>query len=148
MKSEPTRKMIWLILIAVIIVAAFLMFNKNSEEVIVEDNSDETDITQVENTEPVVESEPEPDPVEIDYRIVEERDISYLNCKRLAVSTVVPDDAVERDVEHTLYLLARDYLIDWDDVTVWAWGYSEEAQIGTIPATKGTVEESLPGLCS
>lgn len=85
---------------------------------------------------------------EVEYRIVEERDISYINCKRIAVSVLVPDDAIPVSVENTLELLARDYLIDWDDVTVWAWGYSEESQVGKIPATKGTVEESLPGFCS
>ena len=89
----------------------------------------------------------EPEPDEVAYRIIEEDDISYAGCKRLAVRVVVPDDAAERDVEHTLYLLARDYLIDWDDVTVWAWGYSEESQVGSSVATKGTVEESLPGAC-
>jgi len=90
----------------------------------------------------------EPEPVEVDYRIIEEDDISYAGCKRIGVRIVVPDNAERRDVDHTLYLLARDYLIDWDDVTIWAWGYSEESEVGASVASKGTYEETLPGFCN
>lgn len=90
----------------------------------------------------------EPEPKEVEYRVIEEDDISYAGCKRIGVRIVVPDSAEQRDVDHTLYLLARDYLIDWDDVTVWAWGYSEEAEVGASVASKGIYEETLPGFCN
>lgn len=92
---------------------------------------------------------PEEEPKEIDYTIVEEKDISYANCKRIGVSILVPDDAKKKDVDHTMYLLGRDYFMnDWDDVTIWSWGYGEKSDVGKTPATKGIYEDTLPGFCN
>lgn len=75
--------------------------------------------------------------------IVEEEDISYLGCDRLAVRVTVPDDALQSRVSSVLNALLYDY--EADDVTIWAWNASERSQVGTISATRGTYERSTCG---
>jgi len=76
------------------------------------------------------------------YTIVEEEDISYLNCKRVGIRVTVPDDAQEGDVNFTLDKIIEDNKSEWEDITVWAYKNSEEAQVGTIGYTKGMREYS------
>ncbi len=79
---------------------------------------------------------------EVDYKIIEEEDISYLGCKRTGIRIVVPDEALKVDVSYTLGKIIDNYKSDWDDITVWAYKYSEEQQIGKIPYTMGMKEYS------
>jgi len=79
---------------------------------------------------------------EVPYKIVEEEDISYLGCKRIGIRIVVPDEADKADVDYTLEKIINNYRSDWDDITVWAYKYSEEEQVGTIPYTMGMKEYS------
>ena len=85
---------------------------------------------------------------EVEYQVVEEEDISYLDCKRVGVRIIVPDEAVESNVKYTLKIIAQEYLTEWQDVTIWAWGYSELNEVGESGATKGIYEESLSGFCN
>jgi hypothetical protein len=85
---------------------------------------------------------------EVEYRIVEEEDISYLGCKRIGVRIIVPDESEKANVKYTLKLLAENYLTDWQDVTIWAWGYSELNEVGESGASKGIYEEKLSGVCN
>lgn len=93
-------------------------------------------------------SETDVEPAEVSYRIIEEEDISYRGCKRLGLRITVPDDARERDVDFTLASIAEEYLEDWTSITIWAWGYSEEAEVGASMTSKGTYEESLSSTCN
>lgn len=110
---------------------------------------------QSEQTQTNVQVENDPDPVEtnieepelLTYEIIEENDISYGNCKRATFRVLVPDDAEQDDIDYTLEQIARDKLIDWDDVTFWAFGFSERAN-ATGSYTKGMYEDSLPGFCN
>jgi len=81
-------------------------------------------------------------PKEVGYKIIEEEDFSYLNCKRMGIRIIVPDNSDKRDINFTLEKIGSTYLNEWQDVTVWAWGYSEEEKVGFTGATKGIYEKS------
>lgn len=80
---------------------------------------------------------------EISYKIIEEEDIFYLGCKRVGIRIVVPDDANKIDVDYILGKIINDNKSKWDDITVWAYKYSEEQQVGKIPYTMGMKEYSI-----
>lgn len=80
---------------------------------------------------------------EVSYKIIEEKDISYAGCKRVGIQIVVPDDAIQEDINYTLSKIITDYKSNWDDITIWAWGYSEEKDIGKIGYTKGMKKHSI-----
>jgi len=80
---------------------------------------------------------------EISYKIIEEEDISYLGCKRVGIRIVVPDDANKTDVNYVLGKIIDDNKAKWDDITVWAYKYSEEQQVGKIFYTMGMKEYSI-----
>jgi hypothetical protein len=77
------------------------------------------------------------------YKIIEQEDVSYLNCKRVGIRVTVPDDAQKGDVNFTLDKIIDDNKSKWDDITVWAYKNSEETQVGTIGHTKGVREYSI-----
>ncbi len=79
---------------------------------------------------------------EVEYRIIEEDDVSYAGCKRLAIRIVVPDNSDKENVEYTMEMIIEGKKSKWDDITVWAWKYSEEKQVGKIIATMGQKEYS------
>jgi len=80
---------------------------------------------------------------EISYKIIEEEDISYIGCKRVGIRIIVPDDANKTDVNYILGKIIDDNKPKWDDITVWAYKYSEEQQVGKIPYTMGMKEYSI-----
>jgi len=80
---------------------------------------------------------------EISYKIIEEEDISYLGCKRVGIRIVVPDNANKIDVDYILKKIIDDNKPKWDDITVWAYKYSEEQQVGKISYTMGMKEYSV-----
>jgi len=79
---------------------------------------------------------------EIPYRIIEEEDISYLGCKRVGIRIVVPDNSDKTNVESVMEKIINDNKSKWSDITVWAFKYSEEDQIGKIGHTMGMKEYS------
>jgi len=79
---------------------------------------------------------------EIPYKIIEKEDISYLGCKRVRIRIVVPDDTDKTDVDYILKKIIDDNKPKWDDITVWAYKYSEEQQVGKIPYAMGMKEYS------
>jgi hypothetical protein len=95
-------------------------------------------VEEVETVQKIIE------PKDIDYKVIEEEDISYPACKRIAVRITVPDESDKVDVDYTLSLIANDYLVEWSKVTIWAWGYSEESEVGASMASKGTYSKSRP----
>jgi len=80
---------------------------------------------------------------EISYRIVMNEDISYLGCKRGNIKIVVPDNANKTDVDYILQKIIDDNKSKWDDITVWAYKYSEEQQIDRLPYSMGMKEYSI-----
>lgn len=72
--------------------------------------------------------------------IIEEDDISYAGCYRIAIRVTVPDDADQDDVDTVLRGMLYDY--EQDDVTIWAWNESERFEVGSIGATRGIYERS------
>ncbi len=76
----------------------------------------------------------------LSYRIIQTEDLSYSGCKRIGVRLVVPDESIKTDVDYTLKKISDDYTGEWDDITIWAWGYSEEADVGSSGFTKGMYE--------
>ena len=72
--------------------------------------------------------------VEKDYRIVKEEDISYAGCKRVGVSTVIPNNTTKKRARAIVKELIDIYFKEegWMDVTIWA--YNDEARIGKWPA--------------
>ena len=80
---------------------------------------------------------------EVPYRIIEKEDISYAGCKRIGIRIVVPDDANKTDVDYTLKKIVDDNKSKWDNITVWAYKYSEEKQVGKIANTMGMKEYSV-----
>ena len=83
-----------------------------------------------------------PLPKEITYRIIEEEDISYINCKRVGIRLVVPDNSPQTDVNYTIQEIIKKYKNNWDDITIWAYKESEESQVGLIPYSMGMKEYS------
>jgi hypothetical protein len=77
----------------------------------------------------------------LEYRIVEQDDLSYLNCKRIGIHVLVPDEAEQDKVDYTLEQIISDKKLSQDAVTVWAYGYSEEDMVGQ-GFTKGLKEYS------
>lgn len=87
------------------------------------------------------------EPELVNYEIVEEDDISYANCKRASFRVLVADDADQNDIDYTLEEIAHEKLIYWNDVTLWAYGFSERAN-ATGLYTKGIYMDTLPGFCN
>lgn len=79
---------------------------------------------------------------EVSYRVIEEDDISYAGCNRVALRIVVPDDASQTNVDFTLTNIVNEHKESWDDITVWAWKESEIGEVGATPATMGMKEYS------
>ena len=79
---------------------------------------------------------------EVEYKIVEEMDISYLGCKRIGIKMIVPDDSDKRDVRYTSDKIIDQYKSKWNDITIWAYKYSEENQTDGI-YTMGIQEYSI-----
>jgi|TARA_Y100000310_G_scaffold345555_1_gene466508 hypothetical protein len=77
------------------------------------------------------------------YRILDEENISYLNCKRVGIRIVVPDDSLQTDVDYTLGRIVQKYKINWDDVTIWAYKESETDLVGQIGNTMGMKKYSI-----
>ncbi len=78
----------------------------------------------------------------LEYRIVEQSDLSYLNCRRVGIHVLVPDVAEQEKVDYTLEQIINANKSNQDSVTVWAYGYSEEDMVGQ-GFTKGMKEYSL-----
>lgn len=97
---------------------------------------------QTKPTTPTPPKTGEPVGKEIPYKIIEEDDISYAGCKRAGIRIVVPDDADKNDVDFTMAKITSDKKASWDDITIWAFKYSEESKVGTIPYTMGMKEYS------
>ena len=76
------------------------------------------------------------------YKIIDEDDISYAGCKRIGIRIIVPDDTNSIDVNIILEKIIANYKSKWNDITVWAYKYSEESQVGKIPYSMGMKEYS------
>lgn len=77
----------------------------------------------------------------LEYRVVEQDDLSYLNCRRVGIHVLVPDEAEQEKVDYTLEQIINTNKSNQDSVTVWAYGYSEEDMVGQ-GFTKGMKEYS------
>ena len=80
---------------------------------------------------------------EIPYKIIDEEDISYAGCKRVGIRIIVPDDVNKTDVSYILKKIIDNNKSKWNDITVWAYKYSEGQQVGQIPYTMGMEEYSI-----
>lgn len=78
----------------------------------------------------------------VEYRIVEEKDISYAGCRRVTFKIIVPDDADKTALNNTMKTIVDKYKSGWDDITVWAYRFSEENDLYMLPYTKGMKEYS------
>jgi len=130
------RKWVWIVVILFIIIIS-VGDSDNEKNNLEQQSSQEQNQQQVE-----IDKTPEPTRKEVSYKIIEEEDISYMGCKRIGVRIVVPDDSNKADVSYTLQKIVNDYKSDWDDITVWAYKYSEESQVGKIIYTMGMKEYS------
>lgn len=79
---------------------------------------------------------------EVPYRIITEEDTSYAGCKRVGIRIVVPDNSNKEKVSYTMNQIINRKQSNWDEITVWAWKYSEESQVGSSIATMGIEEYS------
>lgn len=71
------------------------------------------------------------------HRIFQEDDsFSESDCKRIIVRVLVEDDATEREVDDILKQVVEEYKPDWDDVTAWAYPFSDEEQVGQLEYTE------------
>ncbi len=93
--------------------------------------------TQTQNT------PPQPSGKEIKYTIINEENTSYLNCNRVGIRIVVPDDSPLADVDYTLKIIVDKYRNSWDDITIWAYKESETDLVGLIGYTMGMKEYSI-----
>lgn len=96
------------------------------------------------NTSPPIETQTSTGS-DVEYNIIQEEDISYLNCKRITIRVTVPDSSQKEDVDYTLGQIVNSYKNKgWEDVTAWAWKYSEEQEVkeGFIPYSMGIKEYS------
>lgn len=75
----------------------------------------------------------------VNYQVIEEENVSYAGCTRLAVRIVMEDSASSEDAEATVKSVAEKYT-DWNEVTVWGWGFSERSEVGASMFTKGMHE--------
>ncbi len=95
------------------------------------------------NKEPQTENySQQPTSKEVAYTIINEEDISYINCHRVGIRIVVPNDSLQADVDYTLKLIVDKYRNSWDDITVWAYKESETDMVGLIGYTMGMREYS------
>jgi len=129
-KNRRGLKLVILIFLAIILVVAMFSEDNTSPQ------AQQEPQTQIRET---VKRLP---PKEVSYRIIEEEDISYINCKRIGVRIVVPDDSLQTDVNYTLQEIVNKHKTDWDDITVWAYKDSEEKMVGLIPYSMGIKEYS------
>ncbi|MBU3942786.1 hypothetical protein KKA24_02270 [Patescibacteria group bacterium] len=142
--EEKTKKPIWkrwwvwtvVILFIIIIVSVGGDDNKKTDSE--QQSSQEQDQQQAE-----IDKTIKPTRKEVPYKVIEEEDISYIGCKRVGIRLVVPDDSDKLDVGYTLKKIINSYKSDWDDITIWAYKYSEESQVGKIMYTMGMEEYSI-----
>ena len=78
-----------------------------------------------------------------EYKVVNIEDLSYAGCKRIGIRIVVPDNLPPTDVNDIFDQLIDRYKKNHEDITVWAWEYSEEPMIGNKSYTKGIREYSV-----
>ncbi len=82
-------------------------------------------------------------PVKInEHRVVETNDISYAGCKRVTFKIAVPDESAPAVVEQTMQQVINSKKSQWDDITVWAYKYSEEENAKSMMNTMGMKEYS------
>lgn len=75
-----------------------------------------------------------PTPTLAEYRIVEEKDISYGYCDRVTLRVVVPDGTTSDVVSNTAKKIIDDYYSNWNDITVWLFFESDESYLGAYTA--------------
>jgi len=59
------------------------------------------------------------------YEIVEEKNISYANCRRVAYKIKVADGASPESVEAAQQQIIDEQISNWDDITVWTYNESD-----------------------
>lgn len=142
--EEKTKKPIWKKWWVWIVAVLFLIIIVSAGG----DDNDKIDSEQQPSQEQnqqqaEIDKTPEPTRKEVSYKIIEEEDISYMGCKRVGIRLVVPDESDKSDVSYTLRKIITDYKSDWDDITIWAYRYSEENQVGKIIYSMGMEEYSV-----
>lgn len=71
------------------------------------------------------------------HRILQEDDsFSRPDCRIITVRVLVEDDATEGEVDDILDQVIQEYKLDWDDVTAWAYPFSDEEQVGQLEYTE------------
>lgn len=78
----------------------------------------------------------------VEYEIVQEKNISYLGCRRVGIKITVPDDSKEDDVKQTMENIIEAKKTSWDDITVWAYKNSEKGSAIEMAETMGMKEYS------
>lgn len=75
----------------------------------------------------------------IPFTVAQEKDISFAGCERVTFKVVVADDATQEQVDNVMASVMAEHEDDWDDLTVWAYGTSDNID-GSY--TKGILEQS------
>ena len=82
-------------------------------------------------------------PVKInEHRVIATEDISYAGCKRVTYRIAVPDESTTAYSEETMQQIIDSNKSKWDDITVWAFKYSEEDNAKNMMNTMGMKEFS------
>ena len=151
MEKIRQNKLITLVIVLVVGVVIFNTFNTkdavntDTQQPLVSEEKSTVATPKPVETETVEEKVVEiPEPVKVEaklaiYEIVEEEDISYAGCERLAIRVVMDDDATQADAKLTVKTIAEKYS-NWDEVTVWGWSFSERSEVGASMFTKGMYE--------
>ena len=116
-EMSKQEKIIAAVIFAVIMVVVIAMFSGGSDTQTNQSQDNSTTTQQAQETEPVIE------PVE--YTIVEEKDISFLDCSRVTYKIKVADDADPEAVKATEQQIIDEKKSTWDDITVWTYNNSE-----------------------
>lgn len=57
----------------------------------------------------------------LSYQIIEEKNTSYLNCNRVNVKIVLPNNSNSQDINYTLNSLLNNYKNSYDEATIFAY---------------------------
>lgn len=113
-EMSKKEKIVGVIIVAVIAFVIIGVFSGVSET--------DTNQAEVNNNEPA-QSQTTVEPLA--YTLVEEKDISYQGCSRVAYKIKVADDADSEAVKATGQKIIEDNKAQWDDITVWSYNESE-----------------------
>lgn len=143
MKSLRIIIPVSLIIGSILVIGVCFLLTQDSSE---EENHDSEPAQETGSPvdEPVLNDENDENAVsnEVDYDVVEEKDISIGGCSRTTTRVLLPDESSEDEIEATLQSIIDSRKDNIDDITVWAYKESErDTKLGMY--TMGMKEYSI-----